>query len=79
MSKYIEELKAGECFEVDRCFYLLTTDFKNNGQKMAIDLKTGFIRWFGASIIVEQSDIYVLQDNNFMPIKERPKDVLNQA
>jgi hypothetical protein len=74
--KYIEELKPGQAFVIDNIIYLLTTDFKKSGDRLAINTKTGFMRWFSSSSITEETDIYMIIDNNFTPINPRDKDVV---
>jgi hypothetical protein len=73
--KYIEELKSGEAFTINSDIYLLTTDFKKNGDKLAVNTKTGFLRWFDLSTIIEETDIYFISDGNFSPINPRQKNV----
>lgn len=79
MSKYLEELNSGDCFELDSSIYLVTSDFKKNGDRMTVDTKTGYIRWFGGSSMVEQKDLYTLSsENNFAPLNPRQKDAAYQ-
>lgn len=68
---YIEELNAGEVFVAkDNHIFLLTIDFKNNGQKLAYCLSDGNPRWFNANDIVQKTQLYQLDEqNNVIPIK----------
>lgn len=72
--KYIEELEIGDCFIVDNITYLLTCDFKSNGEKLCFCLSTGLPKWFEPSIIVNLNPIYYLDENNaIIPVKETKK------
>lgn len=74
--KYIEELYASDCFVSENLMFILTTDFKKNGQRLGYSLATGSPKWFDAQAIVDISPIYTLdKENNIIPIKETPKDV----
>jgi hypothetical protein len=70
--KYLEELEHGQCFRYQNKYYILTTDFKSNGDKNCIDLQTGNIKWLNSSSIVDDIDIYTLdKDNTLVPLRER--------
>ena len=75
--KYIEELKPGEAFVFENFMYILTSDFKRSGDRLAINVQTGFPKWFALSVIVNKTDLYMLVDSNFTPIKPRSKDDLD--
>lgn len=73
--KYLEELEIGCCFEINHSYYITTSDFKKDGQKFCIDLKTGYGRWFKPNETVVSIDIFTLdKDSNILAIKERKKD-----
>ena len=72
--KYIEELKPGEAFIYDKDIYLLTSDFKRSGDRLAINIKDGSVRWFSLSGMVDQTDLYILEDSNFSPVNPRLKN-----
>lgn len=73
--KYLEELETGDCFHLNNGYYIVTTDFKKNGQKLCIDLKTGFGKWLKPDDSVENIDLFTFDnDSNIMPIKERKKE-----
>ena len=77
MKKYIEELVGGECFLFDSS-YIITTDFKKNGDRLSVSLKDGTLRWFSASTIVEESQLYHLdKDNNIIPLRVTEKPDAN--
>lgn len=75
--KHIEELKPGQCFRIkDNEYYIITCDFDRYDKKYCINLLTGSNRWFNANDIIDEVDIYSLdQDNNIVPIK-RINDVI---
>lgn len=76
--KYIEELDAGDSFELLGEIYVLTTDFKNNGSRMCINLKTGQIQWFNGSSVVDISQLFIMDKNNHLiAIKETKKHDIN--
>lgn len=72
--KYLEELKPGDCFLYQNQLFLLTSDFKANGNKLSYSLITGFPVWLSSQNIVEQCPIYTLdKDNNTIPVNITPK------
>lgn len=78
MTKYIEELNSGDCFSINDTFYVLTGDFKRNGNRLAISLSDGVCRWFESSNMVENNQLYVMdKDNNIIPIKPTDKKDAN--
>lgn len=73
--KYLEELSHGQCFRYQTKHFILTTDFKNNGDRNCIDLTSGMSKWLSASTMIEEVDIYTLdKDNAFMPLRERKNE-----
>lgn len=78
MTQYIEELKNGDCFFLDLACYVLTTDFKKNGQRLAVSLNDGSMRWFEGSTITENNQLYYMdKENNIIPIKPTEKPNVN--
>ena len=76
--KYIEELASGDSFTYNNISYLITADFKSNGQKLAYSLIDGFAKWFDPSTIIEKINLYTLDEkNNILPIKEQKKEEYN--
>lgn len=79
--KYIEELSVGDAFVFQDQIYILTSDFKKNGDKSCVNLKNGLSRWLSSQETVEISPIYTLdQDNTIIPVKpvltnEPPKNI----
>lgn len=68
--KYIEELVPGDAFVWNSHTFILTSDFKNNGQKNCIGLVDGFAKWFNSNDIVEHIMLYTTDnDNTIIPIK----------
>ena len=73
--KYIEELISGDCFLLNEEYFILTSDFKSDGQRYSVSLKTGLNRWLKSDNMVEQIDIFTLdKHNNILAIKERQKN-----
>jgi hypothetical protein len=70
MEKYIEELKHADCFEHQGSLYLVTSDFKKNGERNCVNIKTGCSMWLKGNTIVSEASLYSIdKDNNFYPIK----------
>ena len=73
--QYLEELKPGDCFQYNSSYYILSSDFKNNGSKMCLSMANGFSKWLKGDCIVDLNDIFTLdKDSNIITIKERAKD-----
>lgn len=69
--KYIEELNNGDSFIYNDIKFLLTSDFKKDGSKLAYSLDNGNAKWFSPSDIVEKIQIYTMDESNtILPIKE---------
>ena len=62
--KYIEEIDTGSSFAYQNSIFVLTSDFKQNGQRKAIDLSNGLSRWFDGDIMCEVTDLFILDKNN---------------
>jgi hypothetical protein len=76
--KYIEELQPGDCFEFSGGYYVVSRDFKNNGQKMCLSMVDGFSKWMSSETITNPIDIFTTdKDSNIIAIKERKKDDLS--
>ena len=72
--KYIEELSNGDCFEYDRSKFLLTADFRKNGDRLAYSVIDGTAKWFNSQSIVDICPIYTLDNNNnIIPVKTTTK------
>lgn len=75
MYKYIEELNSGDSFEFENAKYLLSTDYKKNGSKLAFSLLDGSPRWIKASDMVKVFDMYYInEDNAISAIKNQPNE-----
>jgi hypothetical protein len=73
--KYIEELKNGDFFEFENSIYLLSFDFKKNGDRMAINTKNGQSRWISSSSMIETCELYIMdKDNNIIALKPKDKE-----
>lgn len=73
--KYIEELQHGDTFLYSNTTYVLTNDFKKNGDKLAISLYDGSNRWFKSNELITSHPIYILdENNNTIPVKHKPPD-----
>ena len=67
--KYIEELNIADCFIYKENIFILTSDFKKNGAKLAISLNNGFPCWFELQEVVELTSIFTTdKENNIIPI-----------
>lgn len=72
--KYIEEIHSGECFIHNDIYYLLTSDFKKNGQRLCYSLIDGSPKWFDSNMIINTEPIYILdKDNNVIAIRPSKK------
>lgn len=73
--KYVEELSIGDCFDFNGSNFIITTDFKKNGQRLCVNLKDGNIKWFESNCFVNNIDIFTLdKDNNVIAMKHREKE-----
>lgn len=79
--KYLEELNIGECFNSDNNNFIITTDFKKNGQRLCVNLSTGFTKWIDNDLMINSIDIFTFdKDNNIIAMRERKKeDVSDQT
>lgn len=76
--KYIEELESGDAFIVHDQYFILTMDFKKNGDKLAVCLSNGQQQWVKSSDMVNTIDLFTIDKNNLIiAIKERTKDAAN--
>jgi hypothetical protein len=88
-TKYIEELKAGDAFTVmmteedsvenNQPKYVLSCDFKSNGQRMCISLIDGTSRWLDPNCVVLVHELYTMdKENCIIAVKETKKDDINK-
>lgn len=76
--KYIEELEIGEFFKFQENLYINTSDFKKDGSRLVLNLRTGSFNWLKKDDMVDLLDVYTLDEsNNFVAIKEREKIDVN--
>jgi hypothetical protein len=76
--KRIEDLESGDTFELDGNFYVLSRDYKKNGDRNCVCLETGNSKWIDSEQFVTHNPIYYLdQDNNIVALKpmEKSSDV----
>jgi hypothetical protein len=82
MDQYIEELNIGNTFVYKNATYIMTQDFRKNGDRLCVNLLDGSARWIGSTQIVEETQIYRMDsDNNFMPLsnhKNIPPNIQNK-
>jgi hypothetical protein len=72
--KYLEELSGGDCFEYNNQYYILSKDFRSNGQKMCIGMSDGFQKWMNQNTIVSSIELFTLdKENNIIALKLREK------
>lgn len=72
--KYLEEMEVGDSFEFENNYYVITSDYKKNGSRSCVNLKTGLGKWLEPNSMVEINPIYVLDsDNNIVAIKPTNK------
>lgn len=72
--KYLEEINAGDCFVFESKSYILTIDFKKNGDRLSYRLDNGNPIWLKGNALVTINPIYHLDiDNNIIPIKTETK------
>jgi hypothetical protein len=72
--KYVEEIFPGNCFLHNNNYFILTIDFKSNNKKLCYNLVNGSPVWLSGDTIVEDIQIYTMDDKNtIIPIKETPK------
>ena len=72
---YLEQLKFGDCFEYKNEKFILTQDFDNNNKYKCVCLKGGNVRWFESNSMINQIEIYTLDnENNICAIKQRDKE-----
>lgn len=74
MENYLEALQNGDAFSLDNDFYIVSCDFKKDGSRLCLCVKTGNMRWYPSNTIVKNIQLYTLdKDNNILAIKESKK------
>jgi len=77
--KYIEEIEPGQSFFYQDNYFLMTADFKKNGDRLSISLANGTSRWMGASETVDLVVLYTIdEDSNFKHIREEDSNDTNK-
>jgi hypothetical protein len=82
--KYLEELKPGDLFLIDKKRFILTGDFKSTKdqktKKMSIDIETGFASWLVEDSVVESLDLYYRdKDGNILALKEHKNEYTDKT
>jgi hypothetical protein len=78
--KYLEEISTGECFIFTGKYFILTADFKRNGDRLAICLSDGLSKWIKSNDMIDPIDIFTLdKDNNIIAMRERIKNAANST
>jgi hypothetical protein len=78
--KYLEEISTGECFTLAGKYFILTADFKRNGDRLAVCLSDGLSKWIKSNDMIDPIDIFTLdKDNNIIAMRERIKDAVNST
>lgn len=76
--KYIELANSGNCINHNNCYYIVTSDFKKNGQRLCISITDGSSRWLEPNTMIEIIQLfYTDKDNNIVPFIETKKDDIN--
>lgn len=80
---YLEDTEKGSCVKIAEEYFVVTSDFKSNGNRLLISLSDGSARWFGQSVMADIIEVFTFdKDTNILPIKTNknaPKNILNQA
>lgn len=81
--RYLEEIEIGTCVSINNDYFIVTPDFKSNGNRMLISLVNGSSRWFGPSVMADTIEIFTFdKDTNILPIKQNnnaPQNILNKT
>jgi hypothetical protein len=78
MTNFVEELTAGDCFQLMEDIFILTSDFKKDGSRLCINLRDGLSRWVKADTITTRIGIfYTDKDGNIIALKELNKNDIN--
>jgi hypothetical protein len=78
---YLEELDSGDCFTYNDLVYVVSKDFKSNGNRSCLSLVDGSSRWLEPNTMIDKTQIFTMdKDSNIIAIKESKKaDVSNQS
>jgi hypothetical protein len=76
--KYLEEMLPGDGIYINSEYFVVSADYKSNGDRMCVSLTTGFCRYLKSDAIVEPSPLYSLdKETNIIPIKPTAKVTTN--
>jgi len=69
---YIEELEPGQAFVYKDQSYVLTSDFKKNGDRLCFSPVNGQSRWLGGGEMVDALVLYTIdKDSNLVHLREQ--------
>lgn len=69
---YIEELEPGQAFIYKKLSYVLTSDFKKNGDRLCVSTVNGQCRWLGGGEMVDSLVLYTIdKDSNLVHLREQ--------
>jgi len=69
---YIEELEPGQAFIHKKSSYVLTSDFKKNGDRLCVSPVSGQCRWLGGGEMVDSLVLYTIdKDSNLVHLREQ--------
>jgi hypothetical protein len=68
-------LSPGSTFELNNDIFILTHDFKKNSSRLSVSISTGLTKWMAPETIVKFIDLYKIEDNNFVRIKNSNEDI----
>lgn len=73
--KFLEELKGGDVFVIGNNYFALSMDYKKNGDRMSLCLRSGQFQWLAGNTMVDKVPIYTMDtENNLIAIKETAKN-----
>lgn len=73
--KFLEELSGGDVFVLNNSYFALSMDYKKNGDRMCLSLKSGQFQWLAGNTMIDKIPIYTMDiDNNLIAIKETAKN-----
>ncbi len=76
--KYLESVNSGNCVSHNNKYYILTSDFKKNGERLCISMNDGIPRWLESNATVDVIQLFHTdKENNIIPFIETKKDEIN--
>lgn len=72
---YLESIEPGNCISYEQHNYIVTTDFKNSGKRLCINLRNGNSRWISGDSPINIDPIYLMdKENNIVPLIKSKKE-----